>query len=72
VDIADRPGRWNRGKTVRDHDLGRCRTKVAGNLVEEMAGNLAEANDHILAGQEKSIGRVEELAVRTEVVVGHT
>lgn len=72
ADTVDRPGRLCRGKTVRGRDLGHCCRKAAGRMVEESAGSLAEANDHILAGQEKSIGRVEELAVRTEVVVGHT
>jgi hypothetical protein len=70
VGIVDRPGRWNRDKTVRGHDLGHCRRKVAGDLVEETAGNLAEANDYILAGQEKNIGRIEEVAVHTEVPAG--
>lgn len=71
-DIVDRPGRWNRGKTVRDHDLGRCRTKVAGKMAEETPGNLAEANGHILAGRKKNNGRVGEVAVHTGVPAVHT
>lgn len=70
ADTADRPGRLCRGKTVRDHDLGRCRRKVAGKMVEESAGSLAEANDYVLAGREKDIGHIEEVAIHTEEVAG--
>lgn len=72
VDTVDRPGRWNRGKIVRDHGLARCRRKVAGKMAEETPGNLAEASDHILAGREKNTGRVEEVAVHTGVPAVHT
>lgn len=72
VGIADMPGHSNRDKTVRGHELDRCRRKIAGNLVAETADNLAEASDHILAGQEKNVVRIEELAVRTEVPAVHT
>ena len=72
ADTVDRPGHLCRGKTVRGHDLGRCRRKVAGKMVEEKAGSLAEANDHILAGQEKNIGHIEEVAIHTGEVAGCT
>jgi hypothetical protein len=41
-------------------------------MVEESAGSLAEANDHILAGQEKNIGHIEEVAIHTGEVAGYT
>lgn len=72
VDTVDRPGRWNRGKTVRSHDLGRYRRKVAGKMVEVKAGSLVEANGHIPAGREKNIGRVEEPVVHIEEAAVHT
>ena len=72
ADTVDRPGRLCRGKTVHGHDLGRCRRKVAGKMVEEKAGSLAEANDHILAGWETNIGRIEEVAIHTGEVAGCT
>ena len=72
ADTVDRPGHWNRGKTVRGHGLDRCRRKVAGKMVEVMAGNLAEANYHILANREKNTGRIEEVAVHVEVPAVHT
>lgn len=72
ADTVDRPGHLCRGKIVRGHDLGHCRRKVAGKMVEEKAGSLAEANDHILAGREKNIGHIEEVAIHTEEVAGCT
>ena len=72
ADTVDRPGRLCRGKTVHGHDLGRCRKKVAGKMVEEKADSMAEANDHILAGREKNIGRIEEVAIHTEEAAGCT
>lgn len=72
VNTADRLGRSNRGKTVRGHDLGRRRRKAAGKMVEVNAGRLVEANDHIPAGREKNIGRVEELAVHIEGPADYT
>lgn len=72
ADTADRPGRLCRGKTVHGRDLGRCRRKVAGTMVEEKAGSLAEANDRILAGREKNIGHTEEVAIHTGEVAGYT
>ena len=72
ADTVDRPGRLCRGKTVHGHDLGRCRRKVAGKMVEEKAGSLAEANDRILAGREKNIGHTEEVAIHTGEVAGYT
>lgn len=72
ADTVDRPGHLCRGKTVRGHDLGRCRRKVAGKMVEEKAGSLAEANDHILAGREKNIGHIEVVAIHTGEVAGYT
>jgi len=71
-DTVDRPGHWNRGKTVRGHGLDRCRKKVAGKMVEVTAGSLAEANDHTLAGQEKNTGCVEVVVVHTEAPAVHT
>lgn len=72
ADTVDRPGRLCRGKTAHGHDLGRCRRKVAGKMVEEKAGSLAEANDRILAGREKNIGHTEEVAIHTGEVAGCT
>ena len=70
VDTADRPGRLCRGKTVRGHDLGRCHRKVSGKMVEEKPGSLTEASDHILAGREKNIGHIEEVAIHTGDIAG--
>ena len=72
ADTADRPGRLCRGKTVHGRDLGRYRRKVVGKMVEERAGSPAEANDHILAGRETNIGRIEEVAIHTGEVAGCT